>query len=376
MIKAETSIRYVRSNPGFKNYSKLVRYARIGITRPLSILMFSSLIFITYSIALILFLVTVASATAACLILSAFIYEALRIPADYIAEIAGTISFGIFFSGLMILTAYGFYVLCRPLLRLSANLISKMMKKNKKQMFSSDTDAGNYAPEHKVKPSSKALKAGLIIIAAGFLIGLATGLPVKLFMIFNSMKPVSITMHTQEFTASEATKISIYTAHSTIRLKEGNSNKIKLDYEQSDWLDYNMSCSGGELVFKERSNGRLPLFSLVTMHENRAELTVTLPEGYQPEDVNLESRGGFIYIENIDIPAEVKTYTGSIYLENLNKPAASGQGSVSTRTLSGVIQAGGKNVGTRTANGIEYELQTESTANIVLETERGNVYID
>lgn len=375
VIKTETSIKHFRSNPGLKNYSKLVKYARLGLTRPLTVLMFSLLIFTTYCIAILLFLGTVVSAAAACLILPALIYEALNMPSGYLAEIAGTIGMGIFASGLMLLTAYGFYVLCRPLFRLSANLISIMLKKNTGHTFTADSDSLTF--KGRKKSLHKTFNAILLIIAAGLLITVATGLPVKMFMIFNSMKPSNITMHSQEFAVSEVSKISINTVHSVIRLKEGSSDKIELKYEQSDWLEFNISLNDGELVFTEESNGRMPLFPLVTMHENRAELTVTLPAGYNPDKVALESRGGFLYIENTLVPVEAKTYTGSIFISAAGKAtAAGGSGSVSARTSTGLIQAEGKNVGIRTANGTEYEHKTENSESIVLETERGNIFFE
>lgn len=342
-IKAETSIKDVRSNPGIKNYSKLVRYARIGFTKPLTILMFSLLIFTTYSIAILLFLGTVISTAAACLILPALVSEALKIPSEYPAEIMGTIGMGIFFAGLLILTAYGFYVLCRPIFRLSANLISNMIKRNKSQMISTEPAIDTPVSEDIKRPSGRVLKASLIVIAASLLITIATGLPVKLFMIFNSMKPSSITMHSQEFTISEISRISITTAHSVVRLKEGSSDKIVLEYERSDWLDFDISYNSGELIFKEESNGRMPLFPLVTMHENRAGITVMLPAGYKPDMVSLKSRGGFIYIENANVPVEAKTYTGSIFIDVPGKTAADGiPGTVSATTVRGTIYIGGE----------------------------------
>lgn len=378
VIRAETSIKHFRSNPGLKNYSKMVKYARLGFTRPLTVLMFSLLIFTTYTIAILLFLGTVVSVAAACLILPALVYEALKIPSGYLAEIAGTIGIGIFASGLMLLTAYGFYVLWRPLFKLSANLISKMIKKSPARMVSTDVNGinSNFSGDMK-KPSHKMLKASLIIIAAGLLITVATGLPVKMFMIFNSMKPSNITLHSQEFPVSEVSRININTAHSVVRLKEGSSDKIELKYEQSDWLEFNISCNNGELVFEEESNGRMPLFPLVSMHENRAELTVTLPAGYRPDKVVLESRGGFLYIENTLVPVEAKTYTGSIYIDTYgNLSAASGSGSVSARTSSGIIQSDGKNIGIKTASGTDLEILTGNESKIILETVRGNIFFD
>ncbi|NLK86171.1 MAG: DUF1700 domain-containing protein [Clostridiaceae bacterium] len=342
-IKAETSIKNVRSDPGLKNYSRLVRYARIGFTKPLTLLMFSLLIFTTYSIAILLFLGTVISAAAACLILPALVYEALKIPSGYIAEIAGTIGIGVFLSGLMMLAAYGFFVLCRPLFRLSANLISKMINKDKGQVGSTEPTVDAPIAESKKRKSGRALKAGLVIIAVSLLITVATGLPLKLFMIFNSMKPSSITVHSQEFTMDEVDRIDITTAHSLIRLKEGSSDKILLEYEKSDWLEFDISCSNGQLSFREGSNGRLPLFSLVSMHENRAELTVALPAGYRPDKISLESKGGFLYIEEAHLPVEAKTYTGSIFIDVPGITAADGiPDTVSTTTARGSIYVGGE----------------------------------
>jgi uncharacterized membrane protein len=366
-IKAETSIKNVRKDPGIRNYSSLVRYARIGFTRPLTILMFSLLIFTTYSIAVLLFLGTVISVAAACLMLPVLVYEALRIPSGYPAEIVGTLGMGIVFSGLMILTAYGFYVLCRPLFRLSANLISKMMKKdNKGQMVSAGSYAEPYdesSVEASIVPSAKSdveasigipaagskkrksgglLKTGLIIIAASLIITIAAGLPVRLFMIFNSMKPGNITVHSQEFTISEVSRIDIATAHSAVRLKEGSSDKVVVEYEKPDWLEFDLSCSNGELAFRERSNGRLPLFYLVSMHESRTELTIALPAGYQPDKVSLESKGGFLYIENTNVPIEAKTYTGSIFIDVPGGSAADGiPDTVSVTTSRGSIYVEG-----------------------------------
>ncbi len=387
-IKAETGLKNVRSNPGLKNYSKLVRYARIGFTTPLTILMFSLLIFTTYSIAILLFLGTVVSAAAGCLILPVLVNEALKIPSGYTAEIIGTIGMGIFLAGLMLLTAYGFYVLCRPIFRLSANLISNMMKKDKSPMLSTDSSidtpvsggrertSGKERTSGSKMSSGRMLKAGLIIIAASLLLMIVTGLPIKMFMIFNSMKPGNIDVQSREFTAGDVSRINISTTHSVIRLKEGSSDKIELVYEQSDWLESDISLNNGELVFKEASNGRMPLFPLVSMHENRAELTVSLPAGCHPDNISLESRGGFIYIETVPGAVEAKTYTGSIFMESPVKPAAQHlSGTIIARTSSGFIQVGGNKSGTKPENGKGYELSAESTENIVLETERGNIVI-
>lgn len=377
MIEAETSIKLVQTSPGLKNYSRLVKFAHIGITRPLSVLMLSILIFTTYSTAVLLFLCTVIPVAAACMVLAASISEALKIPAMYAGEIAGTVGLGIFASGIFILTACVFYMLYRPLIRLSAGLVYKMMKRGSKpaDKTGEERQAGPGASGR--KRMRKLFRAGLIITAAGLIISLASGLPAKLFMIFNSMKPADITVIRQEFSIGEAEGINVYTAHSNIRLREGSSEKIVIEYEKSDWLDYSLENSNGGIVFEERSNGRLPLFSLVSLHENCAELTVSLPAGFDPGRLSLESRGGTIWVESGSFPADIKTHTGTIRLAIRTGGASGGiHPAITAKTAKGAIFAGDKAPGVKTRYGTEYELPSESPVIIRLESERGNILLD
>lgn len=376
-IRAETSIRLVNADPGLKNYSRLVKSAHAGITGPLSVFLLSLVIFTTYSIAIILFLCTVVSAAAACIILPASISEAFKIPARYIGEIAGTIGMGIFASGVCLLISYGFYVLCRPLIRVSAGMVYKMVKKGSKP-------GSNTVEAHKdvsgvtgPKRVNRSLRAGLIITAAGLAVSLASGLPVKLFMIFNSMKPADITVIQREFGMDGVSEISIETAHSNIRLTEGGSGNISLEYEKSNWLDFDIKSDGGRVVFTERSNGRLPLFSLVSLHENRAELIISLPSGWEPGSVRLESRGGTINIESGSFPVQAKTYTGTIHLTvpadgDLQEiPPA-----IRAKSSKGAIFLQDKTTGAKRPYGTEYELQSPGGVTIRLESERGNIVLD
>jgi len=377
MIRAETGIRLVNDSPGLKNYSKLVKSVQIGLTRPLSVLMFSLLIFTTYSIAILLFICTVVSAAAACIILPASISEALKIPSGYPGGIIGTIGMGISVSGIFVLIAYGFYVLCRPLFRVSARLVYKMLKKDSKPVDTVNGPSQDMQPSTEGRKVSRPLRAALIITAAGLIISLASGLPVKLFMIFNSMKPFDITAINHEFDISEASEISIYTAHSNIRLTEGSPGKITLGYEKSDWLDFDIENRDGKIVFTEKSNGRLPLFPLVSMHENSAVLTIAIPSDYQPDRIRLESRGGSILIESAAFAVNAKTYTGPIRLSAFTGGTVDGiPPVVRAKTSKGTIISQGKDAGTKTLQGTEYELPSASPATISLESERGIIILE
>lgn len=368
MIKAETSIRKAQNNPGLKNYSKVLKYAYLGITRPFSILMFSLFIFTTYSIALLLFLGAIASAAAACVVISAFIYEAVKIPSIYISEIIGTVSSGIFSAAVCMLSAIGFYKLCRLFIQLSSGLVGRMLNKSHKS-----TAVIHESQEKRKSNSGLPLKICLVTILASLLITLVSGLPTRLFTIFNSMDPVGITVQEWEYDAASVKKIRIETAHTNIRLEKGNSDKIEISYGQPDWLEPETICKDGQLTFSEKSNGRLPLFSFISLHENSSEIIISLPEGFAPEALEFVSRGGFVYIDSASFNITVKTYTGNIYLEPGSgaKPAA-----ITAATSTGIIQSAGANVGVKTADGQEYKISTQDSNSIILETIRGSIFIN
>src|SRR5690606_34528353 len=124
-----------------------------------------------------------------------------------------------------------------------------------------------------------------------------------------------IVERTLEGDLAEINEISIATAHSMIKLTTNATDRIVINYEQPDWLDYEMGTRGNKLFFYEKSNGRLPLFKLSSLHESRTELTVSIPKDYTPEFVELESRGGFIFIDEPVQNIRAKTYTGEIYLD-------------------------------------------------------------
>lgn len=371
MVNAETSIRRAQKSPGIRNYSKAVKYARFSITRPLSLFLFSILIFATYGVAVILFLGTVAGASSALVLFSAFFYEAFKIPLPYTAEIIGTAGIGVFGAGLCLFIACVFFKLCRLFFRLSAGLIARMVKKPAKPI-----PGNGEKKNHGNKKHGIAIKAILGAIAAGLALAFISGLPVKMFMIFNSMKPTDISIREWEYDTGGVNDIDITTAHSEINLVYGKFDKIKLTYEQSDWLEPLISCDNGQLSFKEKANGRMPMFSLVSMHENKAALTITLPDSFKTDNISLESKGGFIRIGGSANDISAKTYTGSIYIKL--GPDAKPE-SINARTTKGIIMAGGRNTGQKTSNGTIYQAYEEDMQNgidFIIETVRGNIFFE
>lgn len=366
MIKADTSIRKARKSPGLGNYHRVLKYARANLSKPFSVLLFSIFIFATYSTAVILLCGAIAAGAGGAAILAGFIYEAVKIPGTFAAEITGTICIGLFAALLCLLAAFGLYRLFRLFIKISSGLVGRMLKKSRRQIPEIvETPAGK-----KASPVSF-VKICAAIAAASLIIALATGLPVKLFMIFNSMSPLKTTTRVWEYDISDISQVSVTTAQSHIlveKAKDG-SGKIKIEYEQPDWLEPETDTDGGRLVFKEISNGRLPLFPLVSLHENRTNVTVTLPEGFDPSGLELESRGGFVYINAADFNTRVKTYTGNIFIE-------SGNTNITAVTSSGAIFAEGSKAGAAGSAVKTWAISSQSDIKIDLETARGNIYIN
>lgn len=379
-IKAEISIKKARKNPNLKSYSRVARYVRIGITKPFTIFLFSIFIFVTYAIAVMLFLSAAAAAAAACISLIYLLYEAFSIPGQYIAEITGTISFGVFTASFLMIIAFALYGLCRFFIKLSSSLAGLIFNKTRKPLpviggeNTVEYDGNTGSAGNTGNTGSAALLICVILMSASLVAAFASGLPLKLFMIFNSMEPVNFTMQEWKYASTEIDGIRISTAHSHIRLGKSRSDKIEISYKQADWLSHEITSSGGQLTFMEKSNGRLPLFYLVSMHENNAEFKVSLPEGYSPDNVRLESRGGFIHIDSVDFDTLANTYTGSVYvaMDSGGKPAV-----IKAGTESGLIWYKGEHAGEKNAEGTtQFVIEADNGAGIEIETKRGNIFIE
>jgi hypothetical protein len=123
------------------------------------------------------------------------------------------------------------------------------------------------------------------------------------------------------------------------------------------------------LSFYEKSSGMLPLFDLVKLHESRTELIITLPMGFNPQIVTLESTGGHVQILDSGENIYAKTYTGAILLstpQDVNIKAA---------TELGTIEVGGTESGQKTSGGLEYYNNTQSDRTVELQSSRGNIEI-
>lgn len=304
-LKMEANFSRAEKNPDLSNFSKVVKDAFKSVSAPLSVFSLSITVLLSFGMIAVIFGGTVVSGIGAAAVILLCIYQAFTIPFHFFLEIAGTIGFGLLGSGMLALVAFYLWRGGKLFIKLSTKQIGLMLKLTGKTVM------------EPVKKKSKKLwpvtRIILIVTAAGFILFGVSGLPWRFFTIFNSMKPESgINLVVDEYEAGSIRKISALTAHSTIRIEEGSSDKIIISYEEPDWLTYEISSNGGELNFREMSNGRLPFFSLVSLHESKTELTITLPKGYRADSISLQSVGGNVFtsgkIENL----RIKTLTGKV----------------------------------------------------------------
>lgn len=368
-IKTETCIIKAQHSPNMKNFSNVLKNAFHGITTPMAIFILSLFIAVSFSVVVILYAGALVTFIGAVIMAMGLIYEAFKIPFKFHIEAAGTFGLALLTAGVLMAAAFGLFKLGRLMVRVSTGQIRWIRKKSGKPM-----PQMSMQERYKVSNSKKVVLACTIMCVVGLVLFSVSGLPVKYFAIFNSIKPDNINIKTEEYDPSGINKISLATEHSCIRLTENSGDKIVISYEQPDWLDYEMDLSGSMLSFYEKSNGRLPLFKLSSLHESRTELVVSLPAKYSPQVITISTTGGFVYIEGLAENINVKTYTGSIFLDSRSK---ADKINIAGQTANnGIIQVDGKKAGRLTNNGVEYFRNIQAEKTIELHSSRGSIYIE
>lgn len=365
VIKAGTDIRRAENDPGIRTFNKAMKKATVGIRAPFSIFIISIIMTISYCVVGTFLAAAFVLLLGAVVIAMAAIYEAFRIPLMFFPEMMGTFGMGLLGGGVCMIIAVLFYRLAKVFISLSARLIRRGFRRGDHQPVKGEGEASK-------KPGGNRL---VIVYGITALLGLfmfaVSGLPYRFFIIFNSMKPDSIIPAVHDYDTSGIDRISVVSAHSCITAAYRDGiDKIVISYEKPDWLDYDISVNGGTLSFQEKTNGRLPFFSLDTLHESRTEIKVLIPRDYGPDIVELESRGGFITIDGLEENIRAKTFTGKIYVN-----VRSANISLEAATETGSVFVSGNTAGNRTQNGMEYFLRTDSDKAVILRSSRGDISI-
>lgn len=369
-IKTEAHVTNAEKNPGLGNFFKAMKSAFKSVSAPFSIFLLSILVLFTFCIVITFFGGALAVALSSLAVFLTILYEAIRIPFRFFLEKIGTLGMGLTTGAVLMLLAIYLYKLGRLFIKLSSKQTRIILKISGKQLQNTNGN-DNSINAYKYKHINRMLLTATI---AGFIIFGVSGLPWKFFTIFNSMKPESsINLVTSEYNTDKINRIELTTAHSTIKIKSGSSDKITISYEEPNWLTHEINNSGGVLYFREKSNGRLPLFSLVSLHPSTTELLVTLPKGYKFDSLNLQSTGGKIIITDIAGNIEAKntseyiSYTPGIPIDKCNISASSGNGNIFLKGAKAGKRINGRN---------EYYSNVKSSNIIKLESTTGNINIE
>lgn len=362
-LKRESNLSNAKNKPGIRNFSRVIKDAFKSVSTPISIFTLSITALISYCIIALIFGGAAICGIAAVITVVLCIYQAFTIPFNFTLEIIGTFGFGILTGGILSLLALYLLKCGKLFIKLSIKQISLMLKlSGKPELKAAKEDRKRFWP---------VTRTLLILTTAGLVLFGVSGLPWKFFIIFNSMKPEgSLKRFVTEYNVSNINKISVLTAHSIINIEEGSSDKILVSYEEPDWLNHEISNTQGVLNFREKSNGRLPLFDLISLHESQTELNITLPKGFKNESIILQSTGGNILISNISGSVEAKTLTGEIQYNS-----GTSKSSITAHTGSGSIIVSDTKTGKK-VNGLKEYFNGVNTANkINLSSTSGSIII-
>jgi uncharacterized membrane protein len=384
MLRTETSLMKAESNPSLRNFSKALRNSFRYVTTPFMVFLLSLVVLISGGLIVAFFGGVVATVTGAMAILIVLIYESVRIPGQFLPEIIGTLGIALFGSGICLLLALGQYKIVQLLIQFSAKLIRLIARKCTARKYSARLSGGSTSEPVQSLNVSQAKSHALTYILLGltFVGGImagVSGLPWEYFIIFNVMRSEAVIQKVeQQYDPGAIEKLSIVTAHSKIRMTRNSGKKIIITYEQPNWLDYEIKSDGSMLSFYEMSNGRLPLFQLVKLHESFTELSISLPERYHPEMISLETTGGPIEISGLAENLTAQTLNREIKFDSTGIVSNFG---LKANTKAGQILVNGVSAGQQVSEGIEYYRKTRTTKTpgqvmVELGSTYGNINID
>ncbi|NLG89045.1 MAG: DUF1700 domain-containing protein [Clostridiaceae bacterium] len=367
VIRVETSIDRARSNPGVRNYGAVLKNSFRVITTPFSILFLSMFVMLSGGIFITFYAGAFCTFLGSVLSLAAVIYEAANMSGKFIIEIIGILGAGIMFSAVLMLATICLYKLGRLFIRLSVWTIGKILNKPQQKGAPLKRTA-----DEKSKPIRTAVRLFSVLSFAGFVVFAVSGLPMRYFNIFNSMKPQDVELMSYEFDIDQLNEISVETAHSIVIVSEGSGDKVRFIYEKPDWLDCAFAAEGNTVRFREKSNGRLPFFELVSLHESLTELKVYIPKDAGVKRMTVKSKGGHVFVSDLPLSIRVETMNGSI---QVNLPDTDSV-NVAAETSKGVIYSNNTPAGQKTGGKTVYAINAGSDKTVELQSANGDIRIN
>lgn len=367
-IKTEASIKMVRKEPGIRNYAKVLKNAFHFTTTPLKVLLFGAFALCSLSLVAAFFISSVVLYSGALLSLLYMINEAAPVFSRYPLEAFGTLGIGLIAASALFVSGYVFFKISRYITRLFAIVVGFMFR----------TGRHEEKNEQAVKPARKsfARKAVVfccILFAAGIALAIVSGIPIRFFILYNSMESPKAVSRQESFNTASISKVSVKTGNSRILLTKGTGDTITLAYKLPEWLDPSIRLQDGTLSFSEEPNGRLPLNFLQILHESNSYVSVEIPESFV-KPISLNSYSGSIYAEAAAGSMNIGSTNGGILLKVMvngekNIP------SIYAITRSGSVELNGKPISGSTSGGTSYDMDGLSGQEITISSQSGKISI-
>jgi uncharacterized membrane protein len=156
------------------------------------------------------------------------------------------------------------------------------------------------------------------VLSAAVLFGLillvGSNLAYNYFSVWNGLQPSHVVQIEKTFPVQGLAAVRVDGMNSAIHVESVAGDEIVVSMESPDWLEPHAVLVDGTLQVTESSNGRLPFFRYVAIHEGTTTIRIGVPEGMTLEELDIQSTGSSIFV---GVPTEsisVHTGTGSIEL--------------------------------------------------------------
>ena len=305
-IKAENNIRKTEDRPGpLKLMKSIIGVPAMKVSAVLGAIVPIVTAYLLYILSVVSYI-----AIAGGILFS--IYAIHQIDPQYARSIIGMI--GLAFISAAVFGLFGFIIWrIANLITLHTMKILRQFLNNGRTIDTKRTSLDKRTARQRLK-GKKVVLTFLIIFSIGVVLLIPSGLPARYFSIWNSRMPYTYTEKTAQFNAGEVKTIIVETLNSKVLLKNNDADRLKITYQQPDWMEDEITREGSGLSFKEIPNGRLPYMKFVSRHEGMTAVTVELPLKNAVNAVTVRTNGGTV---------EIPKFIASLY--NLSVKAGRGK---------------------------------------------------
>jgi uncharacterized membrane protein len=238
-------------------------------------------------------------------------YGITTMPGAFIREKIGVAGTAVFAAAFLTVLGLALWRIANGISRITLRVLRKGLRRDQRPGTRAESD----------RPRTGRVRLAFLICGIAGLLGIGamafSGLPMKLFSIWNSQEPANLVVRTWSFSPDEIREIEVATLNSGIVLEVAArpADGIRVTYEEPDWLTGEPVMNNARLTFKETSSGMVPFMDVIAGHPGMTSVRIEVPRGYLARSVTLTSGSGSV---SLAFPAEsirVETWSGSILFD-------------------------------------------------------------